>query len=106
MIQNNDYGTNDPYGKSKWTDPNTYKNMSSADYKREFDNFTNKTHEVVGRHLTRSDSDKMVAGVLGGIGETYNINTSLLRVLFILSLFLPGPQFLAYLAAWFIIPKR
>lgn len=105
MTQHNNYGMNDPHGKKDWMDPNTYKNMTSEDYKREFNNFTNKTHEVVGRHLTRSHTDKFVGGVLGGIGETYNINTSLLRVLFVLSMFLPGPQILAYLAAWFIIPK-
>lgn len=92
----NQYGTNDYNNNHK----------GSHDYKAQFDHYLGKTHEVVGRRLTRSNTDTMVAGVLGGIGETYGINVSLLRVLFVLSMFLPGPQFLAYLAAWLIIPKR
>lgn len=81
-------------------------NNGSGDYKAQFDHYLNKTHEAVGRRLTRSTTDSMLAGVLGGIGQTYGINSSLLRVLFVLSFFLPGPQFLAYIAAWVIIPKR
>lgn len=60
---------------------------------------------VLRRRLRRSMSDKWVGGVLGGVAETYNINATLLRVLFILSMLLPGPQVLAYLAAWVIMPR-
>lgn len=81
-------------------------NNGNNDYKAQFDHYLNKIHELVGRRLTRSSTDSMVAGVLGGIGQTYGINPSLLRVLFVLSMFLPGPQFIAYVAAWLIIPKR
>lgn len=60
---------------------------------------------VLQRRLHRSTTDSMVAGVLGGIGETYSINSTLVRVLFICSFLLPGPQLLAYLIAWIIMPR-
>ncbi|WP_290198321.1 PspC domain-containing protein [Corynebacterium guangdongense] len=61
---------------------------------------------MLGRRLTRSTTDNWVGGVLSGIGETYGINTTLLRVLFIASLMLPGPQVLLYLVAWLIMPTN
>ena len=42
--------------------------------------------------------------MLSGVGSTYNINVTLLRVLFVASMLLPGPQILLYLAAWVIMP--
>lgn len=66
----------------------------------------NPSHEpALERRLHRSDLDSWLGGVLGGIGETYNINSTLLRVLFVASMLLPGPQILLYLAAWVIMPR-
>lgn len=67
---------------------------------------TNKDTPILQRKLRRSQSDRWLAGVLGGIADTYNINSTLLRVLFIGSMILPGPQvlLLVYLAAWFVMP--
>lgn len=56
------------------------------------------------RRLHRSSRQNWVGGVLSGFGETYGINITLLRVLFLASLLLPGPQILLYLAAWVIMP--
>ncbi len=58
------------------------------------------------RRLARSTSDRWVAGVLGGIAQTYDWNPTLVRLIFIASVLLPGPQFLAYLIAWVIMPSR
>lgn len=60
---------------------------------------------LLQRRLRRSSTQSLVGGVLSGIGETYNINTTLLRVGFIASMLLPGPQILAYAAAWLIMPS-
>lgn len=62
------------------------------------------SNDYLRRPLRRSSTNAMVGGVLSGIGETYNIDTTLLRVLFIVSMLLPGPQILAYLIAWVIMP--
>lgn len=69
------------------------------------DNVTPSTQPVFERRLHRSSVDSWVGGVLGGIGETYGVNSTLLRVLFIASMLLPGPQILLYLAAWVIMPR-
>src|SRR5690625_8053633 len=54
------------------------------------------------RGLHRSATNKYVGGVLGGVAETYNIDATLVRVLFLLSFFLPGPQLLLYLVLWVV----
>jgi conserved domain protein len=46
----------------------------------------------------------MIAGVLGGIAETYGWDANVLRLLFVLSWLLPGPQFILYFVAWVLMP--
>lgn len=59
------------------------------------------------KRLMRSKTNRMVAGICGGIGEYFNIDPNLIRVLWIvitvLSGFLPG--ILAYILVWVIIPE-
>ncbi|MCK9196586.1 MAG: PspC domain-containing protein [Syntrophales bacterium] len=57
--------------------------------------------------LYLSDTDKKVGGVCGGLGEFFNKDSTLFRVLFILLiLFSFGFAMIAYLAMWLVIPKR
>ncbi|MBV7292992.1 PspC domain-containing protein [Corynebacterium sp. TAE3-ERU16] len=77
----------------------------------EYENPGNDRHNeadapLLQRKLRRSATDKLVAGVLGGIGETYGINSTLLRILFVASFLLPGPQMLFYFVMWFIMPGQ
>ncbi len=58
------------------------------------------------RRLTRSFNDKWIAGVCGGIAEYFGWNANVVRLLFVLSCLLPGPQFVVYLVLWLIIPKK
>lgn len=58
------------------------------------------------RRLTRSTSNKWIAGVCGGLAEYLGWNATLVRLLFVLSCLLPGPQFILYLILWLVIPKR
>lgn len=60
----------------------------------------------VQRPLRRSRHDRMVAGVLGGLAQTYGWDATLLRVLFVASILLPGPQVLAYIAAAFLMKSE
>lgn len=57
------------------------------------------SNDFLSRKLHRSHTDKMLFGVLGGIAETYGWNSTLLRILFVASMLLPGPQILVYLVA-------
>ena len=55
--------------------------------------------------LRRDVSNKMIAGVCAGIARRYGLSRSGLRLAFVLSCVLPGPQFIAYLLLWIVIPK-
>lgn len=56
--------------------------------------------------LTRPQSQKMIAGVCAGLAQRYGWKTGKVRLLFVLSCLLPGPQFILYLVLWMIMPKR
>ncbi len=58
------------------------------------------------RRLTRSTDDKWIGGVCGGLARYFGIDAWLVRLLFVLSCLLPGPQFLLYLVLWLVIPAR
>lgn len=54
-----------------------------------------------------SKKDKMIVGVCGGIGEYFNIDPVLIRLLFVIfSVFTLGFGIIVYLLAWMIIPER
>ena len=54
--------------------------------------------------LRRDTSNKMIGGVCAGIARTYGLPLTGLRVAFVLSCVLPGPQFIAYLLLWVLLP--
>jgi phage shock protein PspC (stress-responsive transcriptional regulator) len=56
------------------------------------------------KRLTRSSSNRMLAGVAGGIAEYFNIDPTLVRIAFIVLAMLPGPSFLIYGVLWIVIP--
>ncbi|MCU1617158.1 MAG: Phage shock protein PspC [Frankiales bacterium] len=54
--------------------------------------------------LTRDTRHAVIGGVCAGIARRYGLSTTMLRVAFVISCVLPGPQFLAYLLLWVILP--
>ena len=56
--------------------------------------------------LYRPRDDRMIAGVCSGIARRFNIEPTIVRILFVASLFLPGPQILIYAAAWLLMPDE
>jgi len=58
------------------------------------------------KQLTRSLSNRMIAGVCAGLGEYLNIDPTVVRLLFILGFFLTGPGILiAYLIMAIVVPE-
>ena len=58
------------------------------------------------KQLTRSTTNRMLAGVCAGLGEYLNIDPTMVRLLFVLALFLIGPGILvAYLIMAIIVPE-
>jgi phage shock protein C len=61
----------------------------------------------VGRRgLVRPRRGRIVAGVLVGLAQRFGVSPTVVRLLFILSMLLPGPQVLAYIALWILMPSE
>ncbi|MDD5540177.1 MAG: PspC domain-containing protein [Candidatus Marinimicrobia bacterium] len=58
------------------------------------------------KKLYRSDQQKIVAGVCGGIAEYFEIDPVLIRLIWIVLIVFGGTGILAYLIAWIVIPTR
>ncbi|WP_432491394.1 PspC domain-containing protein [Kineococcus auxinigenes] len=56
--------------------------------------------------LVRPARGKLIAGVCAGLGRRFGLSANVVRLLFLLSCLIPGPQFLAYLALWVIMPRE
>ncbi len=57
--------------------------------------------------LYRSETDRMIAGVCGGIAEVYDLDPSLVRLATAFLVLLTFPiGFITYLLAWIIIPEE
>jgi phage shock protein C len=56
--------------------------------------------------LVRPRQGRILAGVCAGLGHRIGLDPWLVRVLAIASLFLPGPQFIAYIVLWILMPSE
>ena len=56
--------------------------------------------------LTRPRRGKVIAGVCAALANRFGLSPFLVRLLFVLSLLLPGPQVLLYLVLWVVFPKE
>jgi phage shock protein C len=56
--------------------------------------------------LVRPREGRWIAGVCAGLGRRFGLSAGVVRVLFLLSCLLPGPQFLVYVALWIIVPNE
>jgi len=57
------------------------------------------------KRLYRSEDDKMLGGVCGGLAEAYNFDPTLIRLITVALIF-SGLSPLIYLIAWLIIPSE
>ena len=56
--------------------------------------------------LTRPKNQRMIAGVCAGLAARFGWRPNTVRLLFVLSCLLPGPQFVAYIVLWVMMPSR
>lgn len=59
-----------------------------------------------GKKLFRSIDDYMVAGVCGGLADYFKIDSSLIRIIFVLLVLSGGAGILVYLILWLVVPKE
>jgi len=57
------------------------------------------------KNLTRSKTDKIIAGVCGGLGEYFNVDPVIVRLIFVVITMLGGAGVLAYIVMWIIVPE-
>jgi len=57
------------------------------------------------KRLVRSTNNRKVAGVCAGIADYFDIDTTLVRVLWLLATLVPGPNILAYIILWAAVPE-
>jgi phage shock protein C len=58
------------------------------------------------RKLYRSRTDRKLAGVCGGLAQYFNLDATLIRVLFVVLAVLGGAGLVIYLAMWIIVPNE
>ncbi len=74
--------------------------------KRGFSYQHDPSHSNAPRRLYRSWSDKVFGGVCAGVAEYFNIDTTLVRIIAAILLFIPPfPAFLAYIIMWIVVPQ-
>lgn len=57
------------------------------------------------RKLRRSSGDKMIAGVCGGLGEYFDVDPLIFRLIFAVMIIFGGTGVLAYIILWILIPE-
>ncbi|MCQ6962099.1 PspC domain-containing protein [Methanolobus chelungpuianus] len=60
----------------------------------------------MARQLRRSKSNRMIAGVCGGLGEYFEIDPVLIRLLLVVATLMGGSGIILYLLAWVLIPEE
>jgi len=58
----------------------------------------------VSKRLTRSSSDRVIAGVAGGLGRYFGIDSVIVRLILIVLVFAGGAGIILYGAAWLLVP--
>ena len=58
------------------------------------------------KKLYRRRTDRMLAGVCGGLGDYFRVDVTLIRVLFVVLAVMGGAGLVIYLAMWILVPEE
>lgn len=58
------------------------------------------------KRLYRSETNKVISGVCGGLGEYFDVDPVLVRVVTVILVLATGVGIFAYIVAWIIVPQR
>lgn len=58
------------------------------------------------KKLYRSESDRMVGGVCGGLAEYFSIDSTIVRLIFVLIVVYGGTGLILYIILWIVIPTE
>jgi phage shock protein PspC (stress-responsive transcriptional regulator) len=57
------------------------------------------------KKLYRSAREKMLGGVAGGLAEYFDVDPTIVRLVFVLSIFVGGAGIIAYIIMWIVVPQ-
>ena len=57
-------------------------------------------------NLVRPRSGRLIAGVCAALARRFGMKPWQVRLLFVVSCLLPGPQFLIYIVLWIVLPSE
>jgi len=57
------------------------------------------------KKFVRSTNDRKVAGVCAGVADYFDMDPTLVRILWALATLIPGPNIIAYLVIWIAAPE-
>jgi phage shock protein PspC (stress-responsive transcriptional regulator) len=57
-------------------------------------------------NLVRPTKGIVIAGVCAALATRFGVSVNVVRIIAVLSILLPGPQVLAYIILWILIPKE
>ncbi len=60
----------------------------------------------MAKRLLRSHENRMLAGICGGISEYFNIDPTIVRLIWVAFSLAYGTGLFVYLIAWIIIPEE
>jgi phage shock protein C len=56
------------------------------------------------KRLMRSSTDKKLGGVCAGLAEYFDMDPTLVRVLWLIATLVPGPNIIVYIILWIVLP--
>ena len=66
---------------------------------------TQEEGQKIRRRLYRDGDNRVLGGVCSGMGAYFNIDPVILRIIFVLVLFMGGASVLIYIILWIVVPK-
>jgi phage shock protein PspC (stress-responsive transcriptional regulator) len=61
---------------------------------------------VTVTRLARPRNDRWIGGVCAGLARRFGVSPGVMRLIFVVSCLLPGPQFVIYLILWMLMPSE
>ena len=58
------------------------------------------------KKLERSRTDRKIGGVCGGLGDYLDVDSTIVRLIWVVTVFFGGTGLLAYIIAWIVIPEE
>lgn len=57
------------------------------------------------KRLVRSTNDRKIAGVCAGVADYFEMDPTIVRVIWLLATLVPGPNIIAYIILWIAVPE-